>query len=245
MGAVDVGPLWRGRARARSVVPSGASSPVEEFEIACVECRIRPAAVRADRSVVGSVRGLLAGERVPCYTGQRNHVGRGRRPRPETLSGTSRGWNDRLMLLDFDSGVIGVAAQPFWANAGRQTSLTRTGLLQQILRPCLPNRRSSSTGHGRGVAPGPLLLTRLRLGGGRTRFGHDLISVASRYPDIPGDHRRPSVRRIRGSLMWCGGAVRREERRRPYPGQPPRRSLGTGGGRINSAAVWPRCASSG
>lgn len=96
-------------------------------------CRIRPAAVRADRCVVGSVRGLLAGERVPSSKGPRNHVGRWSTATTGDLVGYEL-WlqRDRLTLLDFDPGVLGVAAQPFWANVGRQASLTRTGLLRPL-----------------------------------------------------------------------------------------------------------------
>src|SRR5262249_36370373 len=80
---------------------------------------------------------------------------------------------------------------------------------------------------------------RLRLGGrGRTRFGHDLISVALRYPDIPGSP--PAVGPTGPGKPCCAGAAaRREERCRPYPGQPLGRPGGRGGRRVNSTAAWP------
>ncbi|MFC5054336.1 TnsA-like heteromeric transposase endonuclease subunit [Saccharothrix xinjiangensis] len=51
----------------------------------------------------------------PSFKGQRHHVGRWWTATTETLVGFES-WleRDRLILLDFDPAVVGIASQPFW-----------------------------------------------------------------------------------------------------------------------------------
>ncbi|WP_245721383.1 TnsA-like heteromeric transposase endonuclease subunit [Nocardia pseudovaccinii] len=99
-----------------SVVTGGAGSPpVGEFEIACVDVESgEQRFVLADACSV-LFEDCLPVRGFPAYKGQRNHVGRWWTATTGGLVGYES-WleRDRLMLLDFDPDVVGIAAQPFW-----------------------------------------------------------------------------------------------------------------------------------
>ncbi|WP_223522216.1 MULTISPECIES: TnsA-like heteromeric transposase endonuclease subunit [Nocardia] len=103
----------------RSVSPArgGAARPSEggEFEIGYVE--VDSGEQRAALAAVWGVpfEACLPVRGFPSYKGQRNLVGRWW----TSTTGCHVGYEswlerDRLMLLDFDPEVVGVAAQPFW-----------------------------------------------------------------------------------------------------------------------------------
>lgn len=129
----------------------------------------------------------------PFYKGQRNHVCRGWTATTRSLVGYES-WleRDRLLLLDFDPEVAGIASQPFLAvlhHTGGQAELARAGLL----RP--PRRRlgaglssgGADQGQGRGRVRGDrggLRGAGLALRGGRRAAG-DAVGQRALAVGIP------------------------------------------------------------
>lgn len=114
-----MGPSWRAdcvSVSSLSVVGGGASSPpVGEFELACVDAGSGEQRFALAAACAVPLEDCLPVRGFPSYKGQRNHVGRWWTATTGHLVGYES-WleRDRLMLLDFDPDVIGIAAQPFW-----------------------------------------------------------------------------------------------------------------------------------